>query len=154
MDVSVAVPGTSFLQSLGRFGLHFAEMCGVMCLGGIAIDFAVFQAAAAVGYDLAGTYPAVALAVIGIVWAVAMTVWMRARGHAWSHTLEMSATAIAVAGLFAVATGLGWIQTATPLGWVSLYFAVCGPACLVMALDMALRFKHYSGVGGHSHAMS
>jgi len=58
---------TSFLQSVGRFVLHYAEMCMVMCVGAISLSVLFFGAAAVLGYsDLPQRAPELTVLIIAI----------------------------------------------------------------------------------------
>ena len=152
MEARQATPRAwgSFTRPAGRFGLQLAEMCFAMCAGGALLNIAVFATAGGLGYpDLAQRSTGLAMLIIGIDWAIAMAVWMAFRGHGWRHNIEMSSTAIVAALAFAFGTWAGVIQVAAPLGWFSLFALMCGPACLLMAADMLVRHKHYTGRPQH-----
>lgn len=139
----------TYTRPAGRFGLRFIEMCFAMCAGGAILNFAVFTAAAAIGYaDLPQRSPELSMLILGVDWALAMGAWMAFRGHAWQHNIEMSSTAIIAALAFAVVTWAGIIQVATPLGWFSLFTLMCGPACVLMAVDMLF---HAATPATHAH---
>ena len=81
----------AFGRLVGRFLLHFAEMCMVMCVGGIVLSVLFFQGAAALGYtNLPQTAPTLSVLVIALNLSVPMAAWMRYRGMAWRPTLEMT----------------------------------------------------------------
>jgi hypothetical protein len=70
------------LRPAGRFILHLAEMCMVMCVGAVVLSVLFFGAAALLGYDdLPRTAPALSVLVIAVNLSVPMLVWMRFR--AW-----------------------------------------------------------------------
>lgn len=65
-------------KGAGRFGLHFLEMCAVMCLGGGLLIVLFFGAAALLGFsDLRQDAPALSALVIAVLLAGAMVTWMR-----------------------------------------------------------------------------
>jgi hypothetical protein len=74
-----------------------------------------------------------------------MAVYMALRGHGRRHNLEMTGSTIAV-GI--VVIGLLWsgvIATSGLQNWHSLFGMICGPACLVMIVEMLISFNMYSG---------
>jgi len=74
-----------------------------------------------------------------------MAAYMAIRGHGRRHNLVMTASTIGV-GL-AVA-GLLWSGVIAASGlpnWHGLFMLICGPACLVMIVEMLVSFNMYSG---------
>lgn len=129
-----------FVARAGYFILHFIEMCLAMCIGGIPLIILFFVGAAKVGYpDLLDRFPEVPVLVVGFILSLAMTVWMRFRGHEWRPTLEMASTTI-VLGLVLVI--LGWLGT---MPKSSMFEWMTGLACPVMLIPMLFRLDHYTG---------
>jgi hypothetical protein len=92
------------MQPVGRFAVHFLQMCAVMCAGAIALSLLFFGAARLLGYtDLAQTAPELSVLVIAINLSLPMAVWMRFMGMAWRPTLEMSGSTMVVGLLLIVA---------------------------------------------------
>lgn len=91
------------LQPVGRFALHFAEMCMIMCLGAVAMSLLFFGAAGRLGYtDMFQQYPELSVLALAINLSLPMAVWMRFRAMDWRPTLEMSGSTM-LAGLFLIA---------------------------------------------------
>ena len=142
---------TSFLQSVGRFVLHYAEMCMVMCVGAISLSVLFFGAAAVLGYsDLPQRAPELTVLIIAINLSLPMAVWMRFRGMAWRPTVEMSGSTM-VAGLLLIAAyRLGIIAKGSLMGLQTGILA-----CPLMLAVMLVRFRLYSShKRHHAHAVS
>ncbi|GII53984.1 hypothetical protein Pth03_23730 [Planotetraspora thailandica] len=98
-----------------RFTLHYIEMILAMFAGMFALGFL----RSAVGLHVSHTqYPELGYLVMAFDMSVGMAAWMRVRGHAWRHTLEMCAA------MFAPAVPL------FPLLWLGV---VDGDALMVLA---------------------
>jgi hypothetical protein len=138
----------SFLQPVGRFVMHYVEMCMVMCLGAITLSVLVFGAAALLGYsDLPQRAPALTVLIIAINLSLPMAIWMRFRGMAWRPTLEMSGSTM-VAGLLLIAGyWLGIIAQGSLMGLQTGLLA-----CPLMLAVMLVRFRLYSTSHKHHHA--
>jgi len=115
-------------------------MCGVMCMGGLMLSLAFFiglgQSA------LVTNAPAVAVLAIVFALGAPMALYMWWRGHGLRHNLEMAAGTAAVGVLVAIGLGMGFITAAN---WGELFGAICGPACAVMLIQMALAYDMFSG---------
>jgi hypothetical protein len=137
---------TGILRPVGRFVLHLAEMCVVMCLGGIMLSVAFFAGAGLLGYDdLPRSAPELSVLVIAVNLSVPMLVWMRVRGMGWQHTLEMSGSTMAVGLLLIAAYWMGLVARG------SLIEIQTSLACPVMLVVMLARFPVYSAAhSGHS----
>ncbi|HEY6959705.1 MAG TPA: heavy metal-binding domain-containing protein [Candidatus Limnocylindria bacterium] len=144
MGTRVATASGSLLPSIGRFGLHFLEMCVVMCMGGGALDAAVFGIAAALGLDIAAQAPLLAIFLIAFDGALVMATWMLLRRHALRHNLEMSGATLIGATPFLVAYAVGW-SPADLSTWTRYFSWICGPLCVLMFFVMLVRFDHYAG---------
>ncbi len=135
-----SVPGIArVLAPVGRFAVHLAEMCVVMCLGAVLLSVVFFGAAGLLGYDdLTQTAPELSVFVIALNLSVPMVVWMRYWKMDWQHTLEMSGATMAV-GLFLIAgSWLGWFA---PDHLVEVQTSL---ACPVMLAAMLVRFPFYA----------
>lgn len=127
------------LRPVGRFMVHLAEMCMVMCVGGLALSVAFFTGAGLLGYeDLPRTSPEVSVLVIALNLSVPMLAWMRHRGMGWQATWEMSGSTM-VTGLLLIAAY--WMDL---VARGSLIEIQTGLACPVMLVVMLLRFRVYS----------
>jgi hypothetical protein len=130
----------------GRFLAELGGMCAVMCASGGILSFASFQIASWLGYpNLVQQAPELSAAIITVWLVVPMAAYMAIRGHGRRHNLVMTASTIAV-GM--VVIGLLWsgaIAASGLPGWHSLFMLICGPACLVMIVEMLVSFNMYSG---------
>lgn len=92
-----ALPGIArALTPVGRFAVHLAEMCVVMCLGAVVLSAVFFGAAGLLGHDnMTQTAPELSVFVIALNLSVPMVGWMRYRKMDWQHTLEMSGATMA-----------------------------------------------------------
>ena len=127
----------------GRFGLHFVEMCAVMCIGGGILIALFFGAAAFLGFSgLRQQVPELSAFVIAVILAGTMVAWMRFRRLEWRPTLEMAGSSIAAGGLLIVGYWIDIVPEST------LVPGVCGLACVAMVAVMLFRVPLYSS----SHA--
>jgi hypothetical protein len=135
---------TGWLQAVGRFAVHFGEMCAVMCLGAIALSLLFFGAASRLGYtDMFQQYPELSVLVLAINLSLPMAVWMRFRGMDWRPTLEMSGSTMLVGVFLIVAYRLDLIAAG------SLLSVQTSLACPLMLAVMLARFGLYSGHQAH-----
>jgi hypothetical protein len=136
------------LRPVGRFVLHLAEMCIVMCVSAVVLSVAFFAGAGLLGYDdLPRTAPELSVLVIAVNLSVPMLVWMRLRGMSWQPTLEMSGSTMTI-GLLLIAAS--WMNLVPPDNLIGIQTSL---ACPVMLAVMLLRFPLYSAA--HSrHAAS
>ena len=142
-------PVTRAGKPAGRLLLHVAEMCMVMCAGGIILSVLFFQGAAVLGYtNLPQTAPELSVIVIAINLTVPMAAWMRYRGMDWQPTLEMAIPTMAT-GLLLVAAY--WLDVVAKGSLVEIQTSL---ACPVMLAVMLLRFRLYSAphAAHHVHA--
>jgi hypothetical protein len=132
--------------AIRRFVLHFLEMCAAMCAGGGVLNFAIFGAAASLGYpNLVAQAPELSILIVAFDLALAMAVYMALRGHPVRHNIEMSGSTVVGAVPFVGALWLGMIPQTKLDDWPSLFVFMCGPLCLLMFLVMVVRFDHYGG---------
>lgn len=134
-----------------RFVAEFLAMCAVMCVSGSVLNAIFFDA---LGYSyLVHQAPAVAVLVIVVNLTVPMAVYMAVRGHGWGHNLTMSAGTVAVGVLVIGALSFGLVAPSSLRSWSPLYGLVCGPACVVMFVEMLFSFGMYGGrTDRHGHA--
>lgn len=136
-------PAATILRPIGRFALHLAEMCMVMCAGAIVLSVLFFGAAGLLGYtDVPQTAPALSVLVIAVNLSLPMVAWMRFRGMQWRPTLEMAGSTMLVGLLLIAAYWAGLIAAD------SLMEIQTSLACPVMIAVMLPRFGLYSA--GHS----
>jgi len=132
------------LRSVGRFAVHYLEMCAVMCVGAVTLSVAFFGLAGLLGYaNLPDRLPVLSALVVAINLSVPMGVWMRFRGMPWRPTIEMSGATMAVGLVLIVGYWLGIVATE------SLIEVQTSLACPVMLVVMLVRFPLYSGRTGH-----
>lgn len=132
------------VQPAGRFGLHFMEMCVVMCIGGGLLTALVLAGAWLVGFDNVLLDSAVWSAlVISVMMAAAMTGWMRFRGMDWRPTLEMAFSSVVAGGVLVGGYGVGIVSK------TALVPSVCPVACVAMIVVMLFRLPLYTS--GHAH---
>jgi hypothetical protein len=135
---------------VGRFLAEVAGMCAVMCAGGGILSFVAFEAASGLGYpNLVQQSPYLSVVIITVCLSLPMAVYMAVRGHGRRHNLEMTAT---TAGVGLVVIGLLWSGVIAASGLHTrsdVYGLVCGPACLLMIVEMLVSFKMYSGRARH-----
>jgi hypothetical protein len=136
-------PVTRILRPVGRFAVHLAEMCMVMCAGAVVLSVLFFGAAALLGYtDLPQRAPELSVFVIAVNLSLPMAAWMRFRGMQRQPTLEMAGSTMVVGLLLIAAYWAGLVARD------SLIEIQTSLACPVMIAVMLVRFRLYSG----SHA--
>ena len=123
-------------------------MCGVMCMGGLILSLAFFIGLGQTG--LAKSAPPLAVIAIVVALCAPMALYMWWRGHGQRHNLEMAAGTIAVGVLVMIGLAMGFVSAAN---WGELFGAVCGPACAVMFIQMALAYEMFSGCAPHQGGM-
>jgi hypothetical protein len=143
-------PVSRTVTPVGRFLAELGGMCAVMCVGGSILGFVSFQAASWLGYpDLVQQAPELSAAIVTVCLAVPMAAYMAIRGHGRRHNLEMTASTIAVGMVVIGLLASGVIATSGLQNWHSLFGLICGPACLVMIVEMLISFNMYSGRARH-----
>jgi hypothetical protein len=141
-------PPRTLLRKVGRFALHYLEMCMACCVGGVTLGFVFFGGAALLGRpDLIGQAPFFSTLVLAIVLTIPMVGWMRFRHHGWRPTLEMGSAPMGL-GIVLIASGaLGLVPVSGMFEWVTSL------ACPVMLIPMLLRLNLYTGgVEHHAYA--
>ena len=135
---------------MGRFLAELGGMCAVMCLCGGILSFASFQIASWLGYpNLVQQAPELFAAIVTACLAVPMAAYMAVRGHGRRHNLEMTASTIGVGIVVIGLLASGVIAASSLPGWHSLFMLICGPACLIMTVEMLFSFNMYSGRARH-----
>ena len=135
------------LGGLGRFVLHFFEMCMPMCIGWALGDVVYFAIADPLGSsEPFRDWPELSLAVVTFSMTAPMIAWMRFRGMPARPTAEMAAAMVVLALLILAAGRLG-LTAMSGLPWVA--HSLMMPAMLV---PMLLRLELYTGhaMGAHS----
>ena len=146
--ITKRAPPRVFLRKVGRFILHYLQMCMACCVGGVTLGVAFFGGAALIGYpNLIVQAPVFSTLVLAIILTVPMVAWMRFRHHEWRPSLEMGSATMGL-GIVLVALGaLGFIPLSDMFEWVASL------ACPVMLVPMLLRVRLYAGgMDHHAHA--
>jgi hypothetical protein len=139
-----------FFGKVGHFTLHFAEMCVVMCVGALGVNWLLFEGVGLISYNLRQAFPVAALLVVAFNFALLMAVWMRFRGMAWRPNLEMAGATL---GLGIVLSGMYWLGIVTGSTLIEFQLMFCFPACVVMLVVMLFRLPLYTGsMRHHAHA--
>jgi hypothetical protein len=142
-------PKVSLRGQVGRFVLHYFEMCIPMCIGFAVGDVIYFSAAGLFGYsEPFRELPTLSVLVVTFTMTAPMTAWMLYRGMPRRATWEMTATMPIVAVVLLLLGGLG----AVPMGDLPLLeHALMMP---VMLVPMLLRPGLYAGHMHHTRARS
>jgi hypothetical protein len=139
----------SLLPRVGHFLRHYVEMCLVCCIGGFALNFLFFTAAARIGYPgLLKSQPSLSIMIIAVLLAIPMLIWMRIRGHDWRPTLEMSIVPVVLAILI---VGANWLNL---LPKNEMRPIMTDLVCPAMLIPMLFRLDMYtSSHASHQHHM-
>jgi hypothetical protein len=142
METALA-PRVTLRGQVGRFVLHYFEMCIPMCIGFAVGDLVYFWAAGLFAYsDPFTELPTLSVIVVAFSMTVPMTAWMLFRGMPRPAIREMSSTMPILAFILLV---LGWLGV-VPMGDLALLLhGLMMPAMLV---PMLLRPGLYAG---HTH---
>jgi len=140
----------SLLQAVGRFVMHYLEMCIVMCVGTISLSVLFFGGAALLGHtDLPQRAPALTALVIALNLSLPMAASMRYMGMEWRPTLEMSGSTM-LAGLLLIAAY--WLDLIAKGTIMELQTGLL--ACPLMLVVMLFRYRLYSTSHRHqAHAV-
>jgi len=142
MDTALA-PKVSLRGRVGRFVLHYFEMCIPMCIGFAVGDLIYFSIAGLLGYSEPFTeLPVLSVLVVTFAMTAPMTAWMRYRGMPRRAVWEMSATMPILAIVLLMLGGLGVV----PMGDLALLMH--GLMMPIMLVPMTLRPGLYAG---HTH---
>jgi hypothetical protein len=138
-----AAPGVG--GQIGRFALHFGEMCVPMCIGFAIGDLVYFWLTGMAGYVEPFTeLPVLSVFVVTLTMTAPMAAWMLYRGMPRRPVVEMSA---AMPILAVVLLGLGWLGI-LPLGRLALLEH--GLMMPVMLVPMLVRLDLYTGRADHA----
>lgn len=139
-------PITRTAGPMGRFLAELGGMCAVMCVGGTILSYAAFTAAGWLEYPgLAQQAPGLSAVIIAVCLSVPMAIYMAVLGHGRRHNLEMTSSTLGVGLLVAALVWFGVIPASGLQSWHGLFGLVCGPACLLMIVEMLISFNMYSG---------
>jgi hypothetical protein len=130
---------------LGHFVRHYLEMVVAMVVGMAALGPVWSLAGDALGRPAVLDLPEVSALVMATNMTVAMSAWMRYRGHGWRTTLEMAA---AMYLPFVVLFPPLWMGALSADAMLVAGHVVMLPA---MAGAMLLRLGEYTGRHGHGH---
>jgi hypothetical protein len=146
---TVLAPKVGLRGQVGRFVVHYFEMCVPMCIGFAVGDLIYFSIAGLLGYsDPFAELPVLSVLVITSVMTAPMTAWMLYRGMPRRAVWEMSATMPILA---IVLLTLGWLG-AVPMGDLALLEH--GLMMPIMLVPMALLPGLYAGHMHHAHAQA
>jgi hypothetical protein len=146
--MAIAHPATARWPSkLGRFVLHYFEMCIPMCIGFAVGDAIYFAVARSFGYsDPFSELPVLSVFVVTFAMTAPMTAWMAYRGMPDRAVVEMSAVMPVLAAALLVLGGIG----AIPMDNLALIeHGLMMPAMLV---PMVFRLDLYTGRMHHASA--
>jgi hypothetical protein len=133
----------SLRGQVGRFVLHYFEMCIPMCIGFAVGDLVYFWAAGLLGYsEPFAELPVLSVLVVTLTMTAPMTAWMRYRGMPSRAIWEMSATMPILAFSLLM---LGWLGIVAMGDLALLMHGLMMPAMLV---PMLLRPGFYTS---HMH---
>jgi hypothetical protein len=142
MDTALA-PKVNLRGQVGRFVLHYFEMCIPMCIGFAVGDLVYFSIAGLLGYSEPFTeLPLLSVLVVTVAMTAPMTAWMLYRGMPRRATWEMSATMPILAIALVTLGGLGVVAMG------DLALLMHGLMMPVMLVPMLLRPGLYAG---HTH---
>jgi len=146
METALA-PRLSLFGRVGRFAMHYFEMCIPMCIGFVVGDLIYFSIAGTLGYSEPFTeLPTLSVLVVTFTMTAPMTAWMLYRGMPRRAVWEMTATMPILAG---VLLSLGWLGVVPMEDLALLEHGLMMP---VMLVPMLLRPSLYSGHIHHAHA--
>ena len=142
-------PAAEVVKPAARFGVHFLEMCVVMCMGGGLLIGLFFAGASVLGFsDFRVDYPEWSALIVSVLLAVAMVAWMRFRRMDWRPTLEMAGSSVAAGGALILGYWLGVVSKE------ALVPSVCLLACIAMVAVMLFRLPLYTSSHAHHHQQS
>ena len=146
MDTALA-SNVRLRGQVGRFVLHYFEMCIPMCIGFAVGDLIYFSIAGALDYSEPFTeLPVLSVLFVTFAMTAPMTAWMLYRGMSRRAIREMSATMPILASMLLV---LGWVGVVPMSDLALLMHALMMP---VMLVPMLLRPGLYSAHIHHTHA--
>ena len=129
---------------LGRFTLHFFEMCAPMCVGFAIGDLIYFWAAGKFGYSQPfKELPELSVVVVTFTMTAPMVAWMAYRGMPRRPIAEMAAVMPVIAAALLV---LGWLSVLATGDLAVWEHGLMMPAMLV---PMLFRLDLYTS--RHSH---
>ena len=126
-------------SQLGRFALHYAEMCVPMCIGFAVGDALYFWLAGLAGYPKPfSQLPELSLLIVTVAMTAPMSAWMAYRGMPRRRIVEMSVVMPALAFVLL----FGWSGIMAERDMVLTEHALMMPAMLI---PMLLGLEFYSG---------
>jgi len=127
-------------QQLGRFALHFGEMCIPMCVGFMVGDAIYFLIAELAGYSQPfSDLPALSVFVVTFNMTAPMVAWMRYRHHDPRMIREMAGSIIVLAVIVLMAGLTGVIPQS------DMALAVHGMMMPAMLIPMLVHLDLYTG---------
>jgi hypothetical protein len=145
METALA-PNASLRGQVGRFVLHYFEMCLPMCIGFAVGDALYFAVARSFGYsDPFSELPVLSVVVVTVSMTIPMTAWMIYRGMDRRAVWEMSAVMPIIATALLVLGALGAVATE------DLALIEHGLMMPAMLVPMVYRVHLYSRPMHHHH---
>jgi hypothetical protein len=142
METALA-PSVSLRGQVGRFVLHYFEMCIPMCIGFAVGDLAYFSAADLFGYsEPFRELPMLSVLVVTFTMTAPMTAWMLYRAMPRRAIWEMTATMPILALVLLMVAWLGVV----PMGDLALL-----EHGLMMPVMLAPMLIHLDLYTGHLH---
>jgi len=133
-------------SQVGRFLLHYVEMCLPMCIGFAVGDLVYLWVAGLFGYtEPFSELPVLSVVVVTFSMTAPMTAWMMFRGMSRRAIVEMSAAMPTLAMVLLVSGWLGLV----PMSELALLEH--GLMMPVMLIPMLFRLDVYTGRAGHWH---
>ena len=130
----------SRLKQLGRFGLHFAEMCVPMCIGFMVGDAIYFLIADLAGYAQPfSDLPVLSVCVVTFSMTAPMVAWMRYRHHDQRMIVEMAGSMVVLAVAVLIAGVAGVIDQS------EMALAIHGLMMPAMLIPMLAHLDLYTG---------
>ena len=141
------VRDAKWLGQIGRFVLHYLEMCIPMCIGFAVGDLVYFWAAGLFGYsEPFAELPVLSVAVVTFAMTAPMTAWMLYRGMPRRAVWEMSVVMPIVALVLLVLGAVGLVA------FDQLALLEHGLMMPLMLVPMLARPGLYSGHMDHAAA--
>jgi hypothetical protein len=145
MAIALAT-AASWPAKLGRFVLHYFEMCIPMCIGFAVGDAIYFAVARSFGYsDPFSELPVLSVLVVTFSMTAPMTAWMVYRGMPRRAVIEMSAAMPILAAALLVLGGVG------ALAMENLALIEHGLMMPAMLVPMVMRLDLYAERMHHTH---
>ena len=139
-------PSPGVATQVGRFALHYMQMCVVMCISLVLLGLLAAGVGALLGFaDPRQSAPVLSAVVVTLTLSGSMLAWMRFMGMAWRPTLEMVASTLLAGAVMVIGYSFGSVS-ATRLISGSVPTGLCSDA-----RRDAARFRMYASHTGRHH---